>query len=87
MDHIIGDASGGEGGLGGTPAQAGFDDGTKYFSIPGSQMPAIVNIELTSNIAMPGQRTFRVNLENIIEPCKFWQHIRTLQTCIFVAHR
>ena len=60
IQWTTGDASGGEGGLGSTPAQAGFDAGvqTRYFSIPGSRTPAIVNIELTSNIGIPGQWTF-----------------------------
>ena len=65
-----GDASGGQGGLGGTPAVAGFDAGdeARFFSIPGSGMPAIVNIERTSNIDVRGQWTFRVDLTDIVQP-------------------
>lgn len=38
LEWTTGDASGGANGLGGTPAQAGFDagDGTHFFSLPGS---------------------------------------------------
>jgi hypothetical protein len=74
IQWTTGDASGGEGGLGGTPAQAGFDAGdeTRFFSIPGSQTPAIVDIETTSNIGVPGQWTFRVDLDNIAEPRMFY---------------
>ncbi|WP_066720699.1 nidogen-like domain-containing protein [Sphingomonas pituitosa] len=38
LEWTTGDASGGENGLGGVPAQAGFDagDGTHFFSLPGS---------------------------------------------------
>jgi hypothetical protein len=73
IQWTTGDASGGEGGLGGTPAQAGFDAGdeTRFFSIPGSQTPAIVDIETTSNIGVPGQWTFRVDLDKINEPSTF----------------
>ena len=55
---------------GGTHALAGFDAGdeTRFFSIPGSGTPAIVDIELESNIDVPGQWTFRVDLEIIVEP-------------------
>ena len=70
IQWTTGDASDGEGGLGGTPAQAGFDAGDEmtYFSIPGSQTPDIVDIELTSNVDIPGQWTFRVDLAEIVQP-------------------
>ena len=66
-DNLIqwttGDASGGTGGIGGTPAQVGFNagDGVHYFSIPGSQTAAIVNIDTTSNVGVPGLWMFRVD--------------------------
>ena len=66
-DNLIqwttGDASGGTGGIGGTPAQVGFNagDGVRYFSIPGSQTAAIVNIDTTSNVGVPGLWMFRVD--------------------------
>ncbi len=48
-----GDASGGTGGLGGTPAQAGFDagDGTNFFALPGSFTSNVLNLANTTNVA------------------------------------
>ena len=73
IQWTTGDASGGQGGFGGTSAQAGFDagDATRFFSIPGSETPAIVDIENTTNVGIPGQWTFRVDLDKIIEPRMF----------------
>ena len=73
IQWTTGDASGGVGGFGGRHAQAGFDAGDRmrHFTIPGSGMPAIVDIELTSNIRVPGQWTFRVDLGMIVQPCTF----------------
>ena len=73
IQWTTGDASGGEGGFGGVPAQAGFDagDAMRFFSIPGSETPAIVDIETTTNVGIPGQWTFRVDLDKIIEPRMF----------------
>ena len=70
IQWTTGDASGGDRGFGGTLAQAGFDAGdeTRFFSIPGSGTPYIVDIELTSNIGVPGQWTFRVDLAEIVQP-------------------
>ena len=44
-------------------AQAGFNagDGEFHFTISGSQTPAIVDIETTSNIGVPGKYLFRVD--------------------------
>ena len=63
IQWTTGDASGGRNGFGGTPAQVGFDagDGVRFFSVPGSQTDAIVNISTTSNIGVPGVWTFQVN--------------------------
>ena len=59
-----GDASGGSGGLGGTPAQAGFDAGnsTDFFALPGSRTGAVLNLCATSNVvpAVPGLWRFNV---------------------------
>lgn len=46
-----GDASGGSGGFGGTPAQAGFDagDGTNFLALPGSFTGSVVNLQNTTN--------------------------------------
>ena len=70
IQWTTGDASGGTNGLGGTPAQAGFDvgDNMRAFSIPGSLTPAIINIDRTTNVDEPGQWTFRVDLNSIVQP-------------------
>ena len=63
IQWTTGDASGGRIGFGGTPAQVGFDagDGERFFSVPGSQTDAIVNISTTSNVGIPGVWTLQVN--------------------------
>uniref|UniRef100_A0A0B8RSL0 Alpha-tectorin n=1 Tax=Philothamnus irregularis TaxID=1899461 RepID=A0A0B8RSL0_9SAUR len=50
-------------GLGGTPAQAGFDSGDKenYYNIPGSRTPGILNIMKTTNVGEPGRWLFQVD--------------------------
>jgi MYXO-CTERM domain-containing protein len=57
-----GDASGGSGGFGGTPAQAGFDAGNEmdFVEIPGSRTMAILDVCTTSNVGMPGIWRFSV---------------------------
>ena len=61
-EWTTGDASGGSGGLGGTPAQAGFDAGnlTDYVAIPGSLTMAILDLCTTSNVGEPGIWRFSV---------------------------
>ncbi|XP_073243989.1 sushi domain-containing protein 2-like [Porites lutea] len=59
-----GTASGGNSqGLGGTPAQAGFNagDGIRFFQINGSRTGDVVNLPSTSNVAVPGQWMFRTD--------------------------
>ena len=70
IQWTTGDASGGTNGLGGTPAQGGFNagDGDRFFSIPGSQSAAILNIYNTSNAGVPGLWAFRVDQSTIAEP-------------------
>ncbi|HJL14720.1 MAG TPA: nidogen-like domain-containing protein [Sandaracinaceae bacterium LLY-WYZ-13_1] len=55
-EWTTGDASGGSGGLGGTPAQAGFDagNGTDFVEMPGSRTMAILDLCTTSNVGEPG---------------------------------
>lgn len=55
-EWTTGNASGGSGGLGGTPAQAGFDagNGRSYEILPGSGSQAILNLCRTSNVEEPG---------------------------------
>ncbi len=57
-EWTTGDArsSGGMGGLGGHPAQAGFDaaDGVHYVTLPGSRSSAVLDLCVTTNGTMPG---------------------------------
>ncbi|MEE6481958.1 hypothetical protein FKM82_013081 [Ascaphus truei] len=65
IEWTTGTASGGDPrtGLGGIPAQAGFNSGDKthYFNIPGSRTPDIVKIRQTSNVNTPGRWVFQVD--------------------------
>ena len=51
-------------------AQGGFNagDGTRHFTIEGSQTTAIVDIETTSNIGVSGTYLFRVDDATIATP-------------------
>ena len=55
LSWTTGDASGGSGGAGGTPAQAGLDAGdqTNFFTLPGSRTAGVVNLATTTNLASP----------------------------------
>ena len=55
-EWTTGDASGGTGGLGGTPAQAGVDlgDGVNFLTLPGSLTNNVLNLCSTSNGSTPG---------------------------------
>jgi len=61
-EWTTGDASGGSGGLGGTPASAGFDagDDTNYLTLPGSRTDAIVGVCRSSNVGESGVWRFQV---------------------------
>ncbi|XP_067318508.1 alpha-tectorin-like [Anolis sagrei] len=65
IQWTTGTASGGNSktGLGGTPAQAGFNtgDNENYYSIPGSRSAHILNIINTSNVGVEGCWAFQVN--------------------------
>jgi len=66
-----GDASGGSGGFGGTPAQAGFDagDGVNFVEIAGSRAPGIANLLCTtSNVGEPGIWRFSVRGGGLLCP-------------------
>ena len=74
IQWTTGDASGGTGGLGGTPAQVGFNagDGIRFASVPGSQTAEIINITTTSNVGILGVWIFRVDEEDIaVGGCSF----------------
>ena len=64
IQWTTGDASGGSGGLGGTPALAGFNagDGIHFSTIPGSLSDDIINITDTSNVGIPGVWMFQINI-------------------------
>ncbi len=64
LEWTTGDASGGSLGLGGTPAQAGYDagDGANFQVLPGSRTADVLNLQTTSNVsaATPGLWTFAI---------------------------
>lgn len=64
LQWTTGDASSGTNGLGGTPAQAGFDagDGIHFLMLPGSRTETVLDLVNTSNVASdtPGLWTFAV---------------------------
>jgi hypothetical protein len=64
LQWTTGDASGGSGGLGGTPAQAGFDagDGINFFTLPGSRTSEVLNLANISNVSLdtPGLWSFAI---------------------------
>uniref|UniRef100_A0AC35FP70 NIDO domain-containing protein n=1 Tax=Panagrolaimus sp. PS1159 TaxID=55785 RepID=A0AC35FP70_9BILA len=62
-----GDQSNGTNGVGGTPAQAGFDagDGKNRLMLGGSCKNEILTIEKRSNVNSPGKWIFRVDSANI----------------------
>jgi hypothetical protein len=64
LQWTTGDASDGTDGLGGIPAQAGFDagNGINFLMLPGSRTGDILDIQSTSNVAAdtPGLWTFAV---------------------------
>ncbi|MDO9016982.1 MAG: nidogen-like domain-containing protein [Deltaproteobacteria bacterium] len=61
-EWTTGDASGGSGGRGGTPAQAGFDAGNRRDSrvLPGSRTAAVLRLCRTSNVSEPGVWRFLI---------------------------
>ncbi|XP_063292244.1 alpha-tectorin-like [Pelobates fuscus] len=63
MQWTTGTASGGDPltGLGGVPAQAGFNTKGNHFSIPGSQTDHILNVKTSSNVETPGRWIFQVD--------------------------
>ncbi|MBJ95542.1 MAG: hypothetical protein CMP23_13855 [Rickettsiales bacterium] len=68
-EWTTGNASGGSGGLGGTPAQMGFDAGNlvDYWSHPDSQTAAILDLCTTSNVGQPGVWEFEIRNGNLWE--------------------
>lgn len=64
LEWTTGDFSGGSGGLGGTPAQAGYDAGNNinFFALPGSLTSSVLNLANTSNVGQdtPGLWTMAI---------------------------
>ncbi|XP_074786476.1 sushi, nidogen and EGF-like domain-containing protein 1 [Athene noctua] len=56
-------------GLGGVPAQAGFNSGddVHYYNVPGSRTPAVLSIARQSNVGLPGRWVFRVDEFTVTE--------------------
>ncbi|XP_056012711.1 sushi domain-containing protein 2-like [Ostrea edulis] len=56
-------------GLGGSPAQAGFNAGDRknYYSIEGAQTDAVINLTQTSNVGIPGKWVFQVDGNSILD--------------------
>ncbi|MGY5452765.1 nidogen-like domain-containing protein [Agarivorans sp. MS3-6] len=62
LQWTTGSASGGENGLGGTPAQAGYDagDGQNFFALPGSFSEDILDLVSSSNTGEDGVWRFAI---------------------------
>ncbi len=69
LGWTTGDASGGVDGLGGTPAQAGFDAGNSvdFLVLPGSLTAAVLDLAITSNVGEPGVWRFQVRSGGVAE--------------------
>ncbi|XP_033733509.1 mucin-like protein [Pecten maximus] len=54
-------------GLGGTPAQVGFNggDGVNFYALPESRTPAIINLPRMSNVKTNGKFVFRIDTASI----------------------
>jgi len=63
LQWTTGDASNGSGGLGGIPANAGYDAGDRinFFSLPGSRTGAILDVVNQSNVSLTTPGLWRFN--------------------------
>jgi len=66
LEWTTGDASGGAGGLGGVPAQAGYDagNGQDYFTLPGSRQPGVLSLANLTNVAGGQAGLWVLNVRN-----------------------
>ena len=66
LQWTTGSASGGSNGLGGTPAQAGYDagDGVHFFTLPGSRSGAVLDLQNTSNVSIDDPGLWRFAIRN-----------------------
>ncbi len=71
LQWTTGDASGGTAGLGGTPAQAGFDagDAMNFSILPGSRTAAVLNLLTTSNVTPAERGVFRYRFRGCALQC------------------
>ncbi|XP_062572621.1 LOW QUALITY PROTEIN: protein mesh-like, partial [Saccostrea cucullata] len=71
IEWTTGTASGGNRmtGLGGTPAQVGFNagDGIVFFTVNASRTSDIVNVDEMSNVDIPGKFAFRIDASDITD--------------------
>ena len=67
IQWTTGDASDGTNGFGGTPAHVGFNagDGNRSATVPASRTEAIVDIETTSNVGIPGVWVLQVDQDEL----------------------
>ena len=67
IQWTTGDADGGVNGLGGNPAQVGFDggDGTDFGVVPISGTADVIDIASTSNVGVDGVYIFKISDANI----------------------
>lgn len=72
LEWTTGSASGGSNGLGGTPAQIGFDAGDlkNFFAHPDSRTAKILEAINTTNIGVPGIWRFDLRAGTVVEPPK-----------------
>ncbi len=66
LQWTTGSASGGVGGLGGTPAQAGYNagDDINFFTLPGSRTAAVLDLQNTSNVSLDTPGLWVLNIRN-----------------------
>lgn len=68
------DRSGGENGLGGTPATVGLNsgDGLQYITVQGSGSSEIADVEHATNVGVDGLFIFRTDTDTVAPaPCKW----------------
>lgn len=70
LEWTTGGASGGTGGLGGTPAVAGYDagDNINYFMLPGSRTATVLDVINTSNVSPNTPGLWQFSFENGTPP-------------------
>ena len=83
INWVTGNANGGSGGFGGTPAVAGYNvgDGIRYFKFPGSLTEDIQFIDdVTGNVGQQGHWIFRLDQQSsILRTCQVDGEYRCIQ--------